>query len=105
MFHPTQRIFWKYLALIAFYYKINEKYSSINAKIISLNEIRHWPNISANDPDPDPGSGSKKLILNRDHFLVDDPVKYFCFLGSFERKFLKQSTAYYRVWGFVIEFW
>ena len=25
-----------------------------------------WPNISANDPDP--GSGSKNLILNRDHF-------------------------------------
>ena len=46
----------------------------------------YWANISANDPDT--GSDSKNLILNRDHFWLDDPVKYFCFSGSFERIFL-----------------
>ena len=53
-----------------------------------------WPNISANEPDPVPGSGSKKLILNRDHFELDDPVKNLCFSRSFERKFMEQPTAY-----------
>ena len=40
----------------------------------------------------------KNLNLNRDHFWLDDPVKDLCFSGSLQ-------TAYYRVWGFVIEFW
>ena len=54
-----------------------------------------WPNISANDPDP--GLGSKKLILNRDHFCLDDPIKVFCFSGSFQRKFLEQTMIVYEV--------
>ena len=44
-----------------------EGYAIIQKDESKANTIyRHWPNISANDPDP--GSGSKKLNLNRDHF-------------------------------------
>ena len=46
---------------------------------IDIDNKRHWPNISANNPDP--GSGSKNFILNWDNFLMDDPVKDF-FLGG-----------------------
>ena len=43
--------------------------------------------------------------LKRDHFWLLDPVKGSCFLGSFERKFLEQPTAYDLVWGFVNDSW
>ena len=39
----------------------------------------------------------KILILNRDHFWLDDHVKDFYFSRWFERKFFGQSTAYYHV--------
>ena len=61
-------------------------------QVIGVLKKTLWANISAKDPDS--GSCSKNLIVNRDHFSMDDPVKYFCFSGSFERKFLEQSTAY-----------
>ena len=60
-----------------------------------LRVYSQWPNISVNDPDP--GSGSKNLILNRDYFDWMTLLRIFFFSGSFERKFLGQSTAYYRV--------
>ena len=78
--------------------------SEILRKLFSCLSIsHHWPNISTSDPDP--SSGSKKLSLKKDHFLLNDPVKGSLFSGSFERKFLEQLTAYDLVWGFVNESW
>ena len=38
-----------------------------------------------------------KRPWNRDNFWLDDPVKHFCILGSFERIFLEQPIIVYEV--------
>ena len=75
-------ILWKNMLLLS--YRLIFAYV-VNPKIEAQRNVMltKWPNISENDPDH--GSGSKSLILKRDHFWLDDPVKVFCFSGRQER--------------------